>query len=100
MHFYIAGLATIFAVVSMGPRPVNAITAYSGIACDGSAGLNVPCDGSCHSFDGRHSFVSQISHAFRLSQLDNSNFDVSIECRKRRPKLCHRICVAWLSCRG
>ena len=32
------------------------ITAFSGVACDGSAGLNVPCDGSCHSFEGRHSF--------------------------------------------
>ncbi|KAI0788031.1 hypothetical protein C8Q74DRAFT_1166719, partial [Fomes fomentarius] len=33
------------------------LTAFSGNACDGSVGNNVPCDGSCHSFDGRHSLV-------------------------------------------
>ncbi|KAI0762312.1 hypothetical protein C8Q74DRAFT_142137 [Fomes fomentarius] len=32
------------------------ITGFSGDACNGDVGLNVPCDGSCHMFDNRHSF--------------------------------------------
>ncbi|TFK92497.1 hypothetical protein K466DRAFT_222808 [Polyporus arcularius HHB13444] len=41
----------------LAPQAAQAgITAYSGSSCDGDVGLNVPCDGSCHKFDDRHSF--------------------------------------------
>ena len=36
------------------------ITAFSGNSCDGAVGDNVPCDGSCHQFDERHSFRVRI----------------------------------------
>ncbi|EJD44459.1 hypothetical protein AURDEDRAFT_166548 [Auricularia subglabra TFB-10046 SS5] len=38
--------------------PANAFIAWSGDACNGAQGNNVPCDGSCHAFGGRHSFVA------------------------------------------
>ncbi len=42
---------------ALAPQAAQAgITAFSGSSCDGSVGLNVPCDGSCHKFDDRHSF--------------------------------------------
>ncbi len=41
----------------LAPQAAQAgITAFSGSSCDGDVGLNVPCDGSCHKFDERHSF--------------------------------------------
>ena len=44
--------AALLAVLS-----VNAdLIAWSGNTCDGDQGNNVPCDGSCHQFGGRHSF--------------------------------------------
>ncbi|EIW55363.1 uncharacterized protein TRAVEDRAFT_51486 [Trametes versicolor FP-101664 SS1] len=44
-------------VLALFPQAANAgITAFSGSTCNGAAGLNVPCDGSCHQFDDRHSF--------------------------------------------
>lgn len=46
---------------ALGPQVAQAgITAFSGSSCDGNAGLNVPCDGSCHQFDNRHSFRVRI----------------------------------------
>ncbi len=42
---------------TLAPQVAQAgITAFSGSQCDGNAELNVPCDGSCHKFDDRHSF--------------------------------------------
>ncbi|KZV80184.1 hypothetical protein EXIGLDRAFT_817291 [Exidia glandulosa HHB12029] len=41
--------------------PACGSQAFSGSACDGDAGLDVPCDGSCHSFDNRHSFRADLS---------------------------------------
>ncbi|KZV87443.1 hypothetical protein EXIGLDRAFT_773651 [Exidia glandulosa HHB12029] len=41
--------------------PACGFQAFSGIACDGDAGLDVPCDGSCHSFESRHSFRADLS---------------------------------------
>ena len=32
-------------------------TAWSGDACNGAVGLDVPCTGGCGNFDGRHSFL-------------------------------------------
>ncbi|EIW52688.1 uncharacterized protein TRAVEDRAFT_75025 [Trametes versicolor FP-101664 SS1] len=44
-------------VSALAPRAAQAgVTAFSGGSCDGDAGLDVPCDGSCHQFDERHSF--------------------------------------------
>jgi len=70
----VTSLMTLFVITSMGVQPVQAaIIAYSGTACDGSAGLDVPCDGSCHSFDTRHSFVS-IPSVQLTSELPNSHW--------------------------
>ncbi|KAJ7852549.1 hypothetical protein B0H13DRAFT_1643347 [Mycena leptocephala] len=45
------------AAVLLGSFVVKAaIIAWSGDHCDGDEGGNAPCDGSCISFDGRHSF--------------------------------------------
>ncbi|EIW52702.1 uncharacterized protein TRAVEDRAFT_53143 [Trametes versicolor FP-101664 SS1] len=44
-------------VLALVPQAAYAgITGFSGNSCDGDVGLNVPCDGSCHQFGGRHSF--------------------------------------------
>ncbi|KAI0762441.1 hypothetical protein C8Q74DRAFT_1220412 [Fomes fomentarius] len=52
MHYF-----SIFALVPLYVSIVHAgITAFSGSSCDGNVGNNVPCDGSCHAFDDRHSF--------------------------------------------
>lgn len=45
-------LAAAFAVLSVQAN----IRAFSGSSCNGAAGNSVPCDGSCHAFDDRHSF--------------------------------------------
>lgn len=56
----LAYLATGF-LSALAPQVAQAgITAFSGSSCDGNAGLNVPCDGSCHKFDDRHSFRVRI----------------------------------------
>ena len=44
------------AIFATQPARAIGITAYSGTACNGVAGNHVPCDGSCHSFETRHSF--------------------------------------------
>ncbi|KAI0743010.1 hypothetical protein C8Q80DRAFT_1192048 [Daedaleopsis nitida] len=59
MRFSTTALAYLAAALlsTLAPQAAQAgITAYSGSQCDGDAGLNVPCDGSCHKFDERHSF--------------------------------------------
>ncbi|KAI0822857.1 hypothetical protein BC628DRAFT_1326235 [Trametes gibbosa] len=59
MHFSTTALAYLAAAVmsALAPQATQAgITAFSGSNCDGDVGLNVPCDGSCHKFDERHSF--------------------------------------------
>lgn len=43
--------------ICLQPTFVNAgITAFSGNNCDGGVGADVPCDGRCIAFSGRHSF--------------------------------------------
>ncbi|OJT11893.1 hypothetical protein TRAPUB_11539 [Trametes pubescens] len=59
MHFSTTALAYLVSalVLALAPQEAQAgITAFSGSSCDGNAGLHVPCDGSCHQFDDRHSF--------------------------------------------
>ncbi|KAJ7263128.1 hypothetical protein B0H12DRAFT_1012467 [Mycena haematopus] len=49
--------ASIIAAVVFATLTVKGdFVAFSGNDCDGDQGANVACDGSCHSFDGRHSF--------------------------------------------
>jgi hypothetical protein len=55
---------SIVAAVVFSAIKVNAdFIAWSGTNCDGSEGLNVPCDNTCFDFQGRHSFeVSSLSY--------------------------------------
>ncbi|KAJ3817912.1 hypothetical protein EV361DRAFT_813241 [Lentinula raphanica] len=50
--------STVFAAIMLisSSKVVADFIAWSGDSCDGSEGLNEPCDNSCGSFDGRHSF--------------------------------------------
>ncbi|KAF8209960.1 hypothetical protein K438DRAFT_1571709 [Mycena galopus ATCC 62051] len=52
MHLNISLLAVLLAI------QVNAQTliAWSGSSCNGAEGLEVPCDGTCFDFTGRHSY--------------------------------------------
>lgn len=60
-------------VVALFPQAANAgITAFSGSTCNGAAGLNVSCDGSCHQFDDRHSFRVRPFAAFPRCMLTSS----------------------------
>ncbi|KAJ7232251.1 hypothetical protein C8J57DRAFT_1091326 [Mycena rebaudengoi] len=43
-------------VLSAIHAKAQTLAAWSGSTCDSAQGLTVPCDGSCHSFVGRHSF--------------------------------------------
>ncbi|KAI0820079.1 hypothetical protein BC628DRAFT_1331343 [Trametes gibbosa] len=59
MRFSTTTLAYLAAAIAsaLAPQVAHAgVTAFSGSNCDGNVGLNVPCDGSCHKFDDRHSF--------------------------------------------
>ncbi|KAI0748357.1 hypothetical protein C8Q80DRAFT_1171452 [Daedaleopsis nitida] len=59
MHFSTPTFAYLASalVLALLPQAAHAgITAFSGSNCDVAAGLNVPCDGSCHQFSDRHSF--------------------------------------------
>lgn len=59
MHFSTPTFAYLASalVLTLLPQAAHAgITAFSGSTCNGAAGLNVPCDGSCHQFSDRHSF--------------------------------------------
>ncbi|KAL1943620.1 hypothetical protein VTO73DRAFT_4065 [Trametes versicolor] len=59
MHFSTPTFAYLASalVLALLPQAAHAgITAFSGSTCNGAAGLNVPCDGSCHQFSDRHSF--------------------------------------------
>ncbi|EJD44465.1 hypothetical protein AURDEDRAFT_166556 [Auricularia subglabra TFB-10046 SS5] len=47
----LVSVATLVAAV-----PAYAVIAWSGDNCNGAQGADVPCDGSCHDFSGRHSF--------------------------------------------
>ncbi|EJD45115.1 hypothetical protein AURDEDRAFT_165656 [Auricularia subglabra TFB-10046 SS5] len=51
MRFVSFSLLTLLAVT-----PTNAFIAWSGDARDGAQGDNLPCDGTCFAFSGRHSF--------------------------------------------
>ncbi|KAF9477197.1 hypothetical protein BDN70DRAFT_767270, partial [Pholiota conissans] len=56
------------------------IIAFSGNLCDGDAGSDVACDGSCHSFSNRHSFqVSQLATgAHCVTAFENANCDTLV----------------------
>ncbi|OJT11894.1 hypothetical protein TRAPUB_11540 [Trametes pubescens] len=59
MRFSTTALAYLASALlsALAPQMAQAgITAFSGSSCDGDVGLDVPCDGSCHQFDERHSF--------------------------------------------
>ncbi|EIW63970.1 uncharacterized protein TRAVEDRAFT_41393 [Trametes versicolor FP-101664 SS1] len=44
-------------MLALAPQAAQAgVTAFSTGTCGGDVGLDVPCDGSCHAFDNRHSF--------------------------------------------
>ncbi|EJD34681.1 hypothetical protein AURDEDRAFT_176261 [Auricularia subglabra TFB-10046 SS5] len=53
--------SSLLVAVAATTVPAQAFIAWSGDACDGDIGNMVPCDGSCHSFAGRHSFWAQAS---------------------------------------
>jgi hypothetical protein len=69
-------------VLSAIHAKAQTLAAWSGSTCDSAQGLTVPCDGSCHSFVGRHSFeVSFISFPLNLysricSHLYPTNVDI------------------------
>ena len=68
------------------------IIGFSGNECDGAEGDDVPCDGSCHSFSGRHSFeasVSMIYFQFRYDYRELTKLYVT-GCR-RWTALCYSI---------
>ncbi|KAJ3847197.1 hypothetical protein EV368DRAFT_51588 [Lentinula lateritia] len=54
MHFILFS-ATVLAAISYSKVFADFI-AWSGNACDGDEGLNIPCDNGCDGFEGRHSF--------------------------------------------
>ncbi|KJA16938.1 hypothetical protein HYPSUDRAFT_219152 [Hypholoma sublateritium FD-334 SS-4] len=56
MRFLSLALTAVSMVAYMAVPSSADIIAFSGGACDGDEGLNVPCDGSCHQFTGRESF--------------------------------------------
>ncbi|KAJ4472226.1 hypothetical protein J3R30DRAFT_3685686 [Lentinula aciculospora] len=59
MRFISLSVSTVFAAIMLISSSTNVaadIIAWSGVDCDGDEGANVACDGSCHSFEGRHSF--------------------------------------------
>lgn len=77
MRFSATTLAYLASAIlsALAPQVTQAgITAFSGGECDGDAGLDVPCDGSCHQFDERHSFRVRIFPLpeIRASLEDNS----------------------------
>ncbi|KZV87428.1 hypothetical protein EXIGLDRAFT_201934 [Exidia glandulosa HHB12029] len=41
--------------------PACGFQSFSGSTCDGDAGLDIPCDGTCQPFDNRHSFRADTS---------------------------------------
>ncbi|KAJ6470953.1 hypothetical protein C8R45DRAFT_1014967 [Mycena sanguinolenta] len=70
MHSFTASL--IAAVLFAATVVKGDFVAFSGETCDGDEGNNVPCDGSCHSFDGRHSFevVADGTHCVAMFEDD------------------------------
>ncbi|KAJ7589886.1 hypothetical protein C8J56DRAFT_783497 [Mycena floridula] len=59
--------STVFIAVLLAALNVNAdIVGFSGDACNGDKGGNVACDGSCHSFTGRHSFKANGKHCVTM----------------------------------
>ncbi|EJD45866.1 hypothetical protein AURDEDRAFT_164924 [Auricularia subglabra TFB-10046 SS5] len=52
-----------FLAVALALPAARAFTAFSGDFCNGAQGANVPCDGTCHSFAGRHSFDTALDGA-------------------------------------
>ena len=59
---YPTKLISLLAPVVLIATTVHAgFTAWSGDACNGAVGLDVPCNGGCGSFDTRHSFLVRYS---------------------------------------
>lgn len=58
MRLSFAPVAYALVALTLAPYTIQTgfITAFTGAACDGDAGGNVTCDGSCHTFGARHSF--------------------------------------------
>ncbi|KAF8192919.1 hypothetical protein BJ912DRAFT_249767 [Pholiota molesta] len=54
------------------------IIAFSGTLCDGDAGSDVACDGSCHSFSTRHSFQVVATGAHCVTAFQNANCDTLV----------------------
>lgn len=82
MRFSATALACLLSALlsALAPQAAHAgITAFSGSECDGDAGLDVPCDGSCHQFDERHSFRVRIC-IFPLPTSRASLGDDSTDC--------------------
>ncbi|EJD44477.1 hypothetical protein AURDEDRAFT_166568 [Auricularia subglabra TFB-10046 SS5] len=52
MHLALAAL--------LAASPATAFIAWSGSACNGDEGANVPCNGVCEPFCGRHSFIADV----------------------------------------
>ncbi|KAF7329385.1 hypothetical protein MKEN_00200100 [Mycena kentingensis (nom. inval.)] len=73
MRFTASLIAAVFTLVAFKVNKAHAdIIAFDGDACNGNAGGNAPCDGSCVPFDGRHSFeiVSGSGHTVILFEND------------------------------
>ncbi|EJD48696.1 hypothetical protein AURDEDRAFT_162151 [Auricularia subglabra TFB-10046 SS5] len=72
--------ALIVAAVALA-MPAQAFIAWSGDHCDGDQGNSVPCDGSCHSFAGRHSFIAGFRNRcvslYRESNCQGQRFNFS-----------------------
>ncbi|KAF9479150.1 hypothetical protein BDN70DRAFT_807527 [Pholiota conissans] len=54
------------------------IVAFTGTQCDGNAGSDVACDGSCHSFSTRHSFQVGATGSHCVTAYLNANCDTLV----------------------
>ncbi|KAJ7460072.1 hypothetical protein B0H11DRAFT_166559 [Mycena galericulata] len=60
MHFTLSLLSAVVLALEVTAQDFQA---FSGNTCNGNAGGMVACDGTCHSFSGRHSFEILNSNA-------------------------------------
>ncbi|KAF9455774.1 hypothetical protein BDZ94DRAFT_1230603 [Collybia nuda] len=67
-----ATIITALVTFALVAPSVNAVIAWSGTACNGAQGNNVPCDGSCRSFDTRNHCITMYEGA----GCPNGRFDV------------------------
>jgi hypothetical protein len=54
-------ITSLLTAVLFAALPTQAVTAWDGSNCNGAKGLDVPCNGSCIAFSGRHSFRVNVS---------------------------------------